>query len=308
MIKLIDLLKEIHVDELELRSGELSQRDIDIYYSFLENFNYSIDDYYNEENSQIQDGPFTPTAVRGKVLWEGDGCKLVQPMESIGELYLINPDGRTLFDYVIGFVRLTSVNKEVINSLKVPGVKIFMIRIASSWKGKGYGLKLYQGILETFKTIFSDEILYEGSYSIWTNKLAPLGNESGNFFGLQAGKVVIPLTVEDSKNADVLGDVGSEEFIISVNPPSQLLNLKAKLNGLSISKGDYGVFEADDSISVNTLKMVTDSQTTLSGVESELDLYQVVGVGKQYDTIMIPIDSGVAILKQENGKVNVDII
>jgi hypothetical protein len=303
MIKLIELLKEVGLDELEIRSGELSQKDIDVYYAFLEDFNYDIGEFFDDDTNEMIDGPFNPKSIRGKVLWEDENSKLVAPLDWNENIYLINPDGRTLFDYVIGFMR---VKKKQIG--KVNAVQVYMVRVTTPWKGKGFGVKMYYGALDTFKTLISDEILYEGSYSIWANKLAPLGQEPGNFFGLKVQKMLIPLTVEDAKNRTILQDVGADEIVLTTVPPKQLLTLKAKLSGLSISNGDYGVFETDEPVALFNLRELLDTQTTINGIIEELDLYQVVGVGESYNTIVVNLDDNVVILHQENGKVSMELV
>lgn len=305
MIKLIELLKEIGLDELEIRSGELSQKDIDVYYSFLDEFNYDIGEFYDDEENGMVDSPFNPGSIRGTVLWEDDKCKLVAPLEWTENIYLINPDGRTLFDYVIGFM---GVKKKKIKDLV--GIQIYMVRVTTPWKGKGFGIKLYYGALEAFKSIFSDKILYEGSHSIWVNKLAPLSQGSGKFFGLRSKDVIIPLTVEDAQNKNILQDVGADELILTIEPTSQLLNLKAKLGGLSISNGDYGVFETDGPLNVISVKNTLETQTTIQGVIESMDLYQVVGVGELYNTILVATDndSSMIILRQGSGKVDIEVV
>jgi hypothetical protein len=303
MIKLIELLKEVGLDELEIRSGELSQKDIDVYYAFLEDFNYDVGEFFDDEENGMIDGPFSPKSIRGKVLWEDENSKLVAPLDWTENIYLINPDGRTLFDYVIGFMR---VKKKQIG--KVNAVQVYMVRVTTPWKGKGFGVKMYYGALDTFKTLISDEILYEGSYNIWANKLAPLGQEPGNFFGLKVQKMLIPLTVEDAKNRTILQDVGADEIVLTTVPPKQLLTLKAKLSGLSISNGDYGVFETDEPVTLFNLRELLDTQTTINGIIEELDLYQVVGVGESYNTIVVNLDDNVVILRQESGKVSMELV
>ena len=310
MIKLVELLKEINLDELELRSGGLYIDDTKTYYTFLEDFRLDPDDV------DIYANNFDPNLLKKKVLFEDGPYQFIIPLKPTGDMYttmyLVNSAGNHLGNYVIGTVdtRVISLSSKSGRPFKLTGVEIYLIYIVEEWRGEGLGEKMYNMLLEIYGSIFSDDILYEGSLAIWAKKLAPLGAESGNFFGAQVGGIIVPMSVEDVSNRDILNDVGLDHLIVSVRPPQILLNIKQKLGGMSLSNGDYGVFEPSMKTKAAQFQDIVDESVSISEVLEEADLYQVLGAldGDQYSTIVVALQDAMVIVRETDDDVEMELI
>jgi hypothetical protein len=169
---------------------------------------------------------------------------------------------------------------------------------------------MYAMLLNKYGNVFSDSILYEGSLAIWVKKLAPLGAKSGNFFGAQVGGIIVPMSAEDVSNRNILNDVGLDHLIVSVSPPQVLLDIKRKLAGLSLSNGDYGVFEPSMKIKVAQFQDIVDESVSIGEVLEEADVYQVLGTldGDQYSTIVVALQDAMVIVRETDDDVEMELI
>jgi hypothetical protein len=306
MIKLTDLLKEINLDELELRSGDLYVNDMKTYYTFLEDFKLDSDDI------DIYIDNFDPTIIKKKILSEEGPYQFIMPVEYTGTLYIVNSGGDDLESYVIGTmdVNLISVSSKSGRPFKITGAEIYLAYITDLWRDKGFGYKMYAMLLNKYGNVFSDSILYEGSLAVWVKKLAPLGAEPGNFFGAQVGGIIVPMSAEDVSNRNILKDVGLDHLIVSVNPPQVLIDIKRKLAGLSLSDGDYGVFEPSMKTKVAQFQDIVDESVSIGDILEEADLYQVLGIldGDQYSTIVVALQDAMVIVRETDDDVEMQLI
>jgi hypothetical protein len=306
MIKLTELLKELNLDELELRSGDLYVNDMKTYYTFLEDFNLDMDDI------DIYIDNFDPTILKKKILSEEGPYQFIMPVEYTGTLYIVNSEGNNLESYVIGTmdVNLISVSSKSGRPFKITGAEIYLAYVTEPWRDKGFGYKMYSMLLNKYGNVFSDSILYEGSLAVWVKKLAPLGAKSGNFFGAQVGGIIVPMSAEDVSNRNILNDVGLDHLIISVNPPQVLADIKRKLAGLSLSNGDYGVFEPSMKTKVTQFQDIIDESVSIGEILEEADLYQVLGIldGDQYSTIVVALQDAMVIVRETDDDVEMQLI
>ena len=306
MIKLIELLKELNLDELELRSGDLYVDDMKTYYTFLEDFKLDPDDI------DIYADNFDPSILKKRVFSEDGLYQFIVPSTYTGTLYLVNSGGRDLGNYVIGTIDISIINLSGKNGkpFKITGAEIHLTYVTEPWRGKGLGYKMYTMLLENYKNVFSDDILYEGSLAIWVKKLAPLGAGSGNFFGAQVGGIIVPMSAEDVSNRDILNDVGLDHLIVSVDPPQVLLDIKRKLAGLSLSDGDYGVFEPSMKTKVAQFQDIVDESASIGEILEEANLYQVLGTSgdDQYSTIVVALQDAMVIVRETDDDVEMELI
>ena len=306
MIKLIELLKELNLDELELRSGDLYVDDMKTYYTFLEDFKLDPDDI------DIYADNFDPSILKKRVFSEDGLYQFIVPSTYTGTLYLVNSGGRDLGNYVIGTIDISIINLSGKNGkpFKITGAEIHLTYVTEPWRGKGLGYKMYTMLLENYKNVFSDDILYEGSLAIWVKKLAPLGAGSGNFFGAQVGGIIVPMSAEDVSNRDILNDVGLDHLIVSVDPPQVLLDIKRKLAGLSLSDGDYGVFEPSMKTKVAQFQDIVDESASIGEILEEANLYQVLGTSgdDQYSTIVVALQDAMVIVRETDDDVGMELI
>ena len=306
MIKLIELLNELNLDELELRSGDLYVNDLKTYYTFLEDFGLDSDDV------DVYGANLDPNILKKTVLSEDGPYQFIVPSNYTGTLYLVNSAGTDLESYVVGTVDVSVINLTGKDGkpFKITGAEIHLTYVTEPWRGKGLGYKMYTMLLKAYKNVFSDNILYEGSLAIWAKKLAPLGAESGNFFGAQVGGIIVPMSAEDVGNRDILNDVGLDHLIISVSPPQVLLDIKRKLAGLSLSNDDYGVFEPSMKIKVSQFQDIVDESTSIIEILEGADLYQVLGTSgdDQYSTIVVALQDAMVIVRETEDDVEMQLI
>ncbi len=224
----------------------------------------------------------------------------------------MNVFGTNLESYVIGTmdVNLISVSNKSGRPFKITGAEIYLAYVTEPWRDKGFGYKMYTMLLDAYGSVFSDNILYEGSLAMWTKKLASLGNEPGNFFGVETGNIIIPLTTTDASDEAIVKDVGIDHFIVSIKPPQVLTDIKEKLSSMSLSGGDYGVFEPSMKTSIAQLTSIIDGAVSLDEIVEELDLYQVIGKRKdnEYSTIVVALTNAMVILRESDDEVTMDII
>jgi GNAT superfamily N-acetyltransferase len=306
MIKLIELLNELNLDELELRSGDLYVDDVKTYVTFLEDFKLDPDDL------DVYGANFDPNILKKTVLSEDGPYQFIVPSNYTGTLYLVNSAGTNIEDYVIGTIDVDIINLtgDRWKPFKITGAEIHLTYVTEPWRGKGLGYKMYTMLLKAYKNVFSDNILYEGSLAVWVKKLAPLGAESGNFFGAQVGNIIVPMSAEDISNRNILNDVGLDHLIVSVSPPQVLLDIKRKLAGLSLSGGDYGVFEPSMKIKVAQLQDIVDESASIMDVVDQADLYQVLGGYRedQYSTIVVALQDAMVIVRETEDDVEMELI
>jgi hypothetical protein len=306
MIKLTELLKELNLDELELRSGDLYVNDTKTYYTFLEDFGLDSDDI------DVYGANLDPNILKKTVLSEDGPYQFIVPSNYTGTLYLVNSAGTDLESYVIGTVDVSVINLTGKNGkpFRITGAEIHLTYVTEPWRGKGLGYKMYLMLLKAYKNVFSDNILYEGSLAVWVKKLAPLGAESGNFFGAQVGGIIVPMSAEDVGNRNILNDVGLDHLIISVSPPQVLLDIKRKLSGLSLSDGDYGVFEPSMKIKVAQFQDIVDESVSINEIIDQANLYQVLGISgdDQYSTVVVALQDAMVILRETDDDVEMELI
>jgi GNAT superfamily N-acetyltransferase len=320
MIKLTDLLKE-----LDLRSGDLDDNITleQVLIAFLEDFQIPEDEFFTVSrgkfNSEVfdlkQDATFNPKILKKTTLISDGDYEFIVPSSYRGTLYLVNTKGTTLDDYVIGQVE---VEKIYINAssgrtkpYRIPGAEIHLTYVSPKYRGKGLGVKMYTMLLEAYKTIFSDNILYPGSWKLWISKLAPIGLKQGNFIGGEVGGIIVPFTPEDISDASLMEGIGVDHLILSTEPPQVLLDIKQALSGLSLSKGDYGIYEMrTTNLKVAQLDEIVDQVGSIEEVIEEAGLVQVVGLNDDdnYSTIVVATQDALAVIREVGDDVTLEIV
>lgn len=237
MIKLIDLLKE-----LDLRSGELSEsfaNDTNLYISFFNDFKFEGADMASELSSEeldvIFDGEVNQSEVGGTVLLEVDNYKFLDPAIGMNK-YLVKTDAKTWREYIVGYVEI-EIRKN--KPYKLKGGQLSLTYISKMYRGKGMGTLLYYMALAHYQTLFSDEILYEGSRRIWIGNIY----DFAGFFGMQVLDFYVPLTLEDASNDDLMDSGAILSYVASTKPSPEMIKMDKFIGGLSLTKGEYGIYE-----------------------------------------------------------------
>jgi len=233
MIKLVDLLREI-----DIRKGSLGQafvNDGELWESFFYNFDF-FDKYSFNFNSS---SPVDESKLEYDELSDVGEYRLIDPTGVVGNTkYLVKPSGKTWKEYIVGSVDVEEVTGKPYG---LKGGQIVLTYISELYRGKGLGALMYYMVLVHYKNLFSDNILYEGSRAIWTNKIYP-ATQLGGFFGVETGGFYAPLTLEDAKNDKIMKMQDIVSYVASTTPSSQMIKLQDYLDGLSLSKGEYGIY------------------------------------------------------------------
>ena len=311
MIKLTDLLKE-----LDLRSGDLDDNITleQVLFAFLEDFQIDEDEFFENNDELIPGAIFNPRLVKKTTLTTDGDFEFIVPSSYRGTLYLVNTKGTTLDDYVIGQVEVEKIyinaNSGLTKPYRLPGAEIHLTYISPKYRGKGLGIKMYTMLLEAYKTIFSDNVLYPGSWSLWISKLAPIGLKQGNFIGGEVGGIIVPFTPEDISNSSLMEGIGVDHLILSIEPPQVLLDIKQALRGLSLSKGDYGIYEPTTQIKIAELDAVVDESASIEEVIEGADLMQMVGLNDDdnYPVIVVATQDALAVVREVGDDVTLEIV
>jgi predicted GNAT family acetyltransferase len=311
MIKLTDLLKE-----LDLRGGDLDDNITleQVLFAFLEDFQIDEDEFFENNDELIPGAIFNPRLVKKTTLTTDGDFEFIVPSSYRGTLYLVNTKGTTLDDYVIGQVEVEKIyinaNSGLTKPYRLPGAEIHLTYISPKYRGKGLGIKMYTMLLEAYKTIFSDNVLYPGSWSLWISKLAPIGLKQGNFIGGEVGGIIVPFTPEDISNSSLMEGIGVDHLILSIEPPQVLLDIKEALRGLSLSKGDYGIYEPTTQIKITELDAVVDESASIEEVIEGADLMQMVGLNDDdnYPVIVVATQDALAVVREVGDDVTLEIV
>jgi hypothetical protein len=251
MIKLTDLLREI-----DIRRGNLGQafvNDDELYESFFYNFDF-FDKYSFNFNSS---SPVDESKLEYNELSNVGDYKLIDPTGVTGTTkYLVKPSGKTWKEYIVGSVDVEEVSGKPYG---LTGGQIVLTYISKLYRGQGLGALMYYMVLVHYENLFSDNILYEGSRAIWTNKIYP-ATQLGGFFGVETGGFYAPLTLEDAKNDKIMKMQDIVSYVASTTPSPQMRKLQDYLDGLSLSKGEYGIYTYKNS-SEEFDELVSDSES-----------------------------------------------
>jgi hypothetical protein len=245
MIKLTDLLRE-----LDIRKGSLGQafvNDDQLRESFFYNFDLMVGD----------DSPVDESKLKYDELSEVGEYRLIDPTSVVGNTkYLVKPSAKTWKEYIVGSV---DVEEVVGKPYGLRGGQIVLTYISKPYRGQGLGALMYYMVLVHYENLFSDNILYEGSRAVWTNKIYP-ATQLGGFFGVETGGFYAPLTLEDAKNDKIMKMQDIVSYVASTNPSPQMVKLQDYLDGLSLSKGEYGIYTYKKS-SEEFDELVSDSES-----------------------------------------------
>jgi len=309
MIKLTDL-----IDEIDLRTGPLNISEEDIVNFFLDEFGFSEDAFNTEEEwekpiEEVIPNFFKQINKNKKVIAKTGPFELIIPSSYYGNLYLVNTDAETndainnLNGYLAGFISIDILNTNGNNGLNKPfkmtGAEIHLTHVNKGYRRMGLGTIMYQMLLQAYKTIFSDSILYETSRAIWIKKLAPMANGKNIIFGGQIGNTIVPLSLEDASNDDVMGELGFDRYFLTTNPPAELRKIARAVQGLSITNREYGIYQPKNKMTAQQLIDIADTVDSIPALIKAAKLDQIVGytgVSDQFEKILVETDNAIVVV------------
>jgi ribosomal protein S18 acetylase RimI-like enzyme len=244
MIKLTDLFNEI-----ELRPGQLEPEAVDdnyLYESFFQEFlGIDLDERNLDLSKPVDSSIFSK--IKKSVIDERGGYQLAIPSSFYGKTYILNPSADNFMDYIVGYIEVQKVysNYKFTKAYKVQGAQIYLSYVSTPYRGKGIGVLAYEMILEAYKNLFSDDILYEGSRNLWVKKIIPMTKGKGGFFGAEVFNMYIPLSTDDAADDEVASNV--DRYFASLNPPAEVKKLESLVGNYEITSGDLWIYEFNSS-------------------------------------------------------------
>jgi hypothetical protein len=309
MIKLTDL-----IDEIDLRTGPLDIPEEDTANFFLDEFGFPEDVFDTEEEwekpiEEVVPNFFKQVNKKKKVVAKAEPFELIVPSSYFGHLYLVNTDAETndsinnLNGYLAGFIDVAIINTSATNGISKPfkmtGAEIHLTHINKGYRGMGLGTIMYQMLLQAYKTIFSDSILYEASRAVWIKKLAPMANGRNIIFGGQIGNTIVPLSLEDASNDDVMGEWGFDRYFLTTNPPAELRKIAGAVQGLSITNQEYGIYQPKNKMTAQQLIDIADTVDSIPALIKAAKLDQTVGyagVADQFKKILVETNNAIVVV------------
>jgi len=163
--------------------------------------------------------------------------------------YLLNFNATVIKDLVIatleGDRRSLGMGYSPSTAFNLPALEVHWSGVADQFRGKGYGKLIYKAVLEKEGTLYSDTILFKGSYGLWTNYLPSISTWYGGLLPISWIKgedysLPIAITTQEAQSK-AFAESALSGFIASVRPSTQLRKLGYNLKGLSFTKGEYMV-------------------------------------------------------------------
>jgi len=267
----VDLLRE-----LDIRKGNLGQsfvNDDQLRESFFYNFDLMVGD----------DSPVDESKLEYSELSEVGDYKMINPTGVRGTTkYLVKPSAKTWKEYIVGSVDVEEVSGKPYG---LKGGQIVLTYISKPYRGQGLGALMYYMVLVYYENLFSDNILYEGSRAVWTNKIYP-ATQLGGFFGVETGGFYAPLTLEDAKNDKIMKMQDIVSYVASTNPSPQMVKLQDYLDGLSLSKGEYGIYTYKKS-SEEFDELVSDSESLEDVITDPDMIYHDIVANEHPEAILV---------------------
>lgn len=147
---------------------------------------------------------------------------------------------------------------------------IHLSQVSREYLGKGYGKVLYNAVLNTTDLVYSDSILYTGSFKMWTNYI----RSKCKFFGISSGKgVILPIFDGEEITKASIKKIASAPwgFVgITKKVPVKLVELQNFLNG-----------KQPDSI-LRIMSSTKKMSTAIKDIESSVSIEDLIGQGNYF--------------------------
>lgn len=253
MIRLKDILLEIN--EITFMSGKSSGDDSEGMGNDALNLIYSDEDRIPKVVEDLWEDGDSPEDAK-KLL------SLIQKKTPIifkkGKYALIKQDTpRSIHFYLIDtivynpkqmFVATAKMDMNDVgyeyNLKKLFGTDVYQVHwsnVAEEYQGQGIGKILYTLLYEFCKSknaaIISDDILYEGSSAMWRKYMPQIAK----YFGILMSDIILPITAEDVKDTRFDDTASASGFVAMERPTKMMRKIAHNVQGLSFSRGDYGV-------------------------------------------------------------------
>jgi hypothetical protein len=330
MIKLVDFVKELFTPKVRGLEPEVAD-DLYLYEMFFKDIinvnlisqygedyvelypvivnggeSYMVDDNFDDEDDEDDEPQTKP--IKKRVLAELDNYQLISSAKQLKakeRLYIVNPNGETWAEYIVGFIEIQRVGGEfkLSKAYQVNGVQVKVSYISEEYRGKGIGTTMYKMVLNTFGTIFSDELLYEGSRNLWLKHLVPYVLSKNGFFGAETHyKMYVPLTLQDAANDSLVWKM--QRYMTSINPIPEMKKLQQLVGDMSFSNGELGTANYDGSSKelsdiINEYSSVSELPIEM-GIVTQPDLLQALVVTTK--------DAAMFIYEQPDGDLDFELI
>ena len=166
--------------------------------------------------------------------------------------------------------------------------EIHLSQVSKDYLGKGYGKLLYDAAIKSTDILYSDRVLFEGSFKMWINHI----RRNSKFFGVGGwGDVILPVFSEDGLNKTKLGESEGGFVAISKKVPTQLIKLQEFLNGKE--PHELVVFYTND-----TLQNVIQDVESFGALDDFTEKYDLVNGDVKYGVGYIVAGNATVFVKE----------
>ena len=126
-----------------------------------------------------------------------------------------------------------------------------------------------------------------------------MANGKSIIFGGQVNNIIVPLSVEDASNSEVMSDPGFERYFITMNPPVELRKIAGAVYGLSITNQEYGIYQPKDKMNAQQLIDIADTVDSIPALIKAAKLNQIVGyagAANQFEKILVETENAIVVV------------
>lgn len=196
--------------------------------------------------------------------------------------YLVDDKAKNPGEFFVGVIEtIVRTRGYRINLEKAFGLVAYEVHwsfVPKEVQGTGMGKRLYSMVFDYINSqdavMYSDEMLYEGSFRMWKTYMPTIAD----YFGIQFNNIMLPCSAEEVASLDKNSAKKVElldGFIAMNNPPKLIRKMAYNTTGLSFFAGEFGMITVIGSVNDKV-------ELSERGNEIKLPFYNAI---KSFDTV-----------------------